>query len=71
MVNFGVGLMTVEQVGQWVGVRGFLEAGTEMYLPFADESETPNATLTGTEFVHAENAEQVRLDRRSAERASA
>lgn len=43
VVNFGVGLMTKEQVGQWVGVRHFLEAGTEMYPPFADEDETPNA----------------------------
>lgn len=42
VVNFGVGLMTKEQVGQWVGVRHFLEAGTEMYPPFADEDETPN-----------------------------
>ena len=31
VVNLGINLMTTEQVGQWVGVRHFLEAETEMY----------------------------------------
>lgn len=42
VVNLGVGLMTTEQLGQWVGVRHFLEAGTDMYPPFPEEA-TPNA----------------------------
>ena len=49
VVNFGLGLMTPEQVGQWVGVRHFLEAGTEMYPPFPEEDERPNVELTGAE----------------------
>lgn len=49
VVNFGVGLMTTEQVGQWVGVRHFLEAGTEMYPPFPDDAETPNLKVSGPE----------------------
>ena len=31
VVNLGINLMTTELVGQWVGVRHFLEAETEMY----------------------------------------
>ena len=31
VVNLGINLMTTEQVGQWVEVRHFLEAETEMY----------------------------------------
>lgn len=39
IVAAGVDLMTTKQVGQWRGVRTFLEQETEDYEPFA---ETPN-----------------------------
>ena len=44
VVNCGVVLMTKEQIGQWLGVRHFLEAGTEMYAPL---EEGPNVEVSG------------------------
>ena len=32
VINFGVELMPLEQIGQWEGVRAFLERDTESYL---------------------------------------
>ena len=40
IVSAGVNLMTKEQIGEWRGVRSFLEQETADYEPFA---ERPNA----------------------------
>lgn len=61
VVNFGVGLMTKEQVGQWVGVRHFLEAGTDMYPPFDPDCSGDPECCPNNEGCGCECADRARM----------
>jgi hypothetical protein len=48
IVQQGIDIMDTEQVGQWTGVRSFLEQETDKYL------ETPNAEVRGCPITEGE-----------------